>query len=30
MESLLAKVKDFEGKLLIVKNEAVEIIEDRS
>jgi uncharacterized protein (DUF433 family) len=30
MESLLAKVKDYEGKLLIIKDEALEIIEDRS
>jgi hypothetical protein len=30
MESLLAKVKDYEGKLLIIKDGALEIIEDRS
>ena len=30
MESLLAKLNDFGGKLLIIKDETVEIIEDRS
>lgn len=30
MESLLAKVKDYKGKLLIVKDGALEIIGDRS
>jgi len=30
MEKLLAKVKDYEGKLLIIKDGALKIIEDRS
>jgi len=30
MERLLAKVKSYEGKLLIIKDEVIEIIEDRS
>jgi hypothetical protein len=30
MESLLDKIKDFEGKLLIVKDGVIEIVEDRN
>jgi len=30
IESLLAKVKNYEGKLIIVKDGAFEIIEDKS
>jgi hypothetical protein len=30
MERLLAKVKSYEGKLFIIKDEVIEIIEDRS
>lgn len=30
MESLLAKVKDYEGKLLIIRDGTLEIIGDRS
>jgi hypothetical protein len=30
MGRLLAKVKSYEGKLLIIKDEVIEIIEDRS
>ena len=30
IESLLAKVKDYEGKLIIVKDGTFEIIEDKS
>jgi predicted nuclease of predicted toxin-antitoxin system len=29
IESLLAKIKDYEGKLIIIKNGALEIIEDK-
>jgi len=29
MELLLDKIKDFKGKLLIVKDGAIEIVEDR-
>jgi len=29
MERLLAKVKSYEGKLLIIKDEVIEIIEDK-
>lgn len=30
MESLLTKVKDYEGKLFIIKDGTLEIVEDRS
>jgi hypothetical protein len=30
MERLLAEVKSYEGKLLIVRDEGIEVIEDRS
>jgi predicted nuclease of predicted toxin-antitoxin system len=30
LEKLLAKVKDYKGKLLIIKDETLEIVEDRS
>jgi len=30
IESLLTKIKDFEGKLLILKEGSIEIIEGRS
>jgi predicted nuclease of predicted toxin-antitoxin system len=30
IESLLAKLKDYEGKLIIVKDGTLEIIEDKS
>ena len=29
IESLLAKIKDYEGKLIIIKDGALEIIEDK-
>ena len=29
IESLLAKIKDYEGKLIIIRDGALEIIEDK-